>query len=566
MSFSVSLRTVIYFCFVVVYMPLFGQKKNKSQLFNRLTNGIPLSDLEIQHKLDSIPFFTDKEQALLYCYLGDHYQYRNATPKAIRYYYQAIESLKSIQADETTSYLNGIAYASLGAIYGKNYRSKIAFSFFHKAIQLNLKEKRGELFLIPIYTNISSLHYKLDHKDSSLIYIERAIALAHKRKLNIINSYAHLISNFPKHDSVPKYISYIKNTSNQKGLDALSLYTIRNSLIRNYFENKEYAKVDSVISLNMASFRKEQLDSIVYYNTKLNRGYLLLHDQKIKAATDNILPVIAYYKRQKLFRYITPVYDTLQNAYQREGNYKLAYQMHQSNLKNDSIIASYTASKQQEAQLIYDTLLEEKQSDFLSKNKQTRVYIALIIIACGFMIGLFLFQRKYKKQQHIEFNLISKKITAVTSQLKAIKDESLLTHQGLLLKTILLNEKQLFISELIKEFNVLCEGATSEEELKLYKSLEKQASANLKGIPSDKFEYHFEKIYPNFFQNLQNISEDLSIKEARIAALIKLNFDTKEIAEINKQESTTVNAVKSRLKQKLNLSKENSLYHYIQSI
>ncbi|MGB5981149.1 MAG: transcriptional regulator [Nonlabens sp.] len=66
---------------------------------------------------------------------------------------------------------------------------------------------------------------------------------------------------------------------------------------------------------------------------------------------------------------------------------------------------------------------------------------------------------------------------------------------------------------------------------------------------------HFEVLYPNFFKKLEEISQsELTIKEQRLASLIKINISNKEISDILGISSSSVLKAKSRLKVKLKLN------------
>jgi hypothetical protein len=67
------------------------------------------------------------------------------------------------------------------------------------------------------------------------------------------------------------------------------------------------------------------------------------------------------------------------------------------------------------------------------------------------------------------------------------------------------------------------------------------------------FKEHFEKIHPDFFNNLKTKHPDLSSSDIRLSAYIKLNLTNKEIATLQNIKPESVKRAKIRLKQKINL-------------
>ena len=78
------------------------------------------------------------------------------------------------------------------------------------------------------------------------------------------------------------------------------------------------------------------------------------------------------------------------------------------------------------------------------------------------------------------------------------------------------------------------------------------------------FEMHFEEIHPGFFKHLLDRYPDLSPNEKRLCAFIKLNMNTKDIAEITYQNPQSINVARSRLRNRLRLDREENLVSFLQ--
>lgn len=81
----------------------------------------------------------------------------------------------------------------------------------------------------------------------------------------------------------------------------------------------------------------------------------------------------------------------------------------------------------------------------------------------------------------------------------------------------------------------------------------------------DQFRLHFERVHPRFFQNLSALAA-LSTTELRYCAYLRMGLATKEIANLLNIEPHSVRVGKHRLKQKLQLSKDIDLEHFIQNV
>jgi hypothetical protein len=78
-----------------------------------------------------------------------------------------------------------------------------------------------------------------------------------------------------------------------------------------------------------------------------------------------------------------------------------------------------------------------------------------------------------------------------------------------------------------------------------------------------KFKSLFEKLHPGFFMLLGEKFPDITLAEKRIAALIRLQLTSKEMAAILGISEASALRTKSRLKARLNLSPEITLEDYL---
>ena len=83
---------------------------------------------------------------------------------------------------------------------------------------------------------------------------------------------------------------------------------------------------------------------------------------------------------------------------------------------------------------------------------------------------------------------------------------------------------------------------------------------------NDRFEKHFEDVYPGFFKSLISYSSNLTQNDLRFCAYLKMNQSTDEIAKLTNISIRTVESKKYRLKKKFKIQKDKSLTGFIHSI
>lgn len=82
----------------------------------------------------------------------------------------------------------------------------------------------------------------------------------------------------------------------------------------------------------------------------------------------------------------------------------------------------------------------------------------------------------------------------------------------------------------------------------------------------DEFKIHFNNAYPNFFDQLAKINNTLTIQDLRLCAYLKSGQTTKEIAQLTGLSVRSIESRRYRLRKKLNLVRDISLFEFIQTI
>ncbi len=82
----------------------------------------------------------------------------------------------------------------------------------------------------------------------------------------------------------------------------------------------------------------------------------------------------------------------------------------------------------------------------------------------------------------------------------------------------------------------------------------------------NEFETQFSTVFEDFYTNLDKIYPDLSAKERKLCAFLKLNFSTKEIATLTFQNPKSIDMARYRLRKKMQLDTGDNILDILKSI
>ena len=77
------------------------------------------------------------------------------------------------------------------------------------------------------------------------------------------------------------------------------------------------------------------------------------------------------------------------------------------------------------------------------------------------------------------------------------------------------------------------------------------------------FEIHFDKVHENFLKQLRSKFPALTVKDLKMAAYLRMNMTTKEIAQLFNMTYRGVETSRFRLRKKLELSKSENITEFL---
>ncbi|MDA3816845.1 MAG: hypothetical protein PF486_05665, partial [Prolixibacteraceae bacterium] len=74
---------------------------------------------------------------------------------------------------------------------------------------------------------------------------------------------------------------------------------------------------------------------------------------------------------------------------------------------------------------------------------------------------------------------------------------------------------------------------------------------------------YFNKVHPDFSNNLLNAYPGITPEELKLSYLLRLNMSSKDIAEITNKEIHSIDIARYRLRKKLNLERNEKLQDFL---
>ncbi|MFH6603941.1 tetratricopeptide repeat protein [Maribacter algicola] len=234
---------------------------------------------------------------------------------------------------------------------------------------------------------------------------------------------------------------------------------------------------------------------------------------------------------------------------------------------NDSLFTLKKAQQIEELKTIHETEKKEaeialQQEEIKTLNEKAKVdKLTKGLYAGGMASALALFGLSvFGYRQRIKKNRIARK-----KQEEIYKQEIAHKKKELASQTLHLVQKNTFLEELKENLENL---KNSPDKFKM--EFRRIAMLLKKEKASDRdwetFKTYFSEVHNDFDQKLKTLSSDITEKEIRLAAFLRMNLTTKEIAATMNVLPDSILKSKYRLKKKLGLDKNTDLVEFLSSI
>ena len=469
------------------------------------------------------------------------------TSQLIGRYNEAISySLELLKIGDTTNdkELIAISYLQIGNSYRALLRFKDALNFHNLAI-LKYKELGDELLLASAYNDLGATCCENEMYEQALDCFEKShnIFLEKKDTLNLARVYNSLGIIYSELDNLIEAKRYFLKSS------------------RIFEERKQF---NNVASLNN------------------NLGKLYVELGEFEVAKEYLLKSNNYSAEKNLIYVQLKNRQVYTELYKKQNNYKKAfYSLEHFIALNDSVRQKEIVQKVEQIRIAYDVDKMEKDLVLARKQnliKEKNLRIIIIMLLGVFIIGLLLMivlvvkNNQSKSKLFIsqkEKEISDLKITKIEDERRRVKEkfdtELAFKNRELISTTMHIVQKNKLINDIRSHLNVM-KLKTKENEI-IVQDIVNEIDRNvLIDRDWEIFVKHFKDVHPNFFDNLLKAHQDLTSKEVRYCAYSRLNLSAKEIATVLNITIRGVEKARSRIRSKMNLSKDIDLNIYLQTL
>ncbi len=192
-------------------------------------------------------------------------------------------------------------------------------------------------------------------------------------------------------------------------------------------------------------------------------------------------------------------------------------------------------------------LQQEKESQRLQRNF---IILGIVLLA---LISILLINRQRLRLKHRKESLEQEK-KIIETEVTAAKLQMEMFTRNIIEKTNLVEK----LEQQMKESN----ASAGQQEI----ITELSHLTILTEDDWDKFKELFEKIYPMFFQRLKITAPDITVAEQRMAALIRLQLTTRQMASMQGISPDSVHKTRQRLRQRIGVTNETNLEEFFVSL
>lgn len=243
---------------------------------------------------------------------------------------------------------------------------------------------------------------------------------------------------------------------------------------------------------------------------------------------------------------------------------KAYFYLQQAKQINDSLFSAKNNSDFLEIRNTYKETIQEKDREIIQQQilldekkdqnfrlKVFLVFIVLIIVSSILLIKIWLQRKQYKEKQHrIKFKAKLEK--EKHEEVIEVKNKEITSY------TLQLINKERIISDLLQKLEQQLDAAT-------FRAIRNQSKDFNKNLWKE-FNERFTHVNSSFYSNLQIKYPTLSPTDLKYCALIKLNFNGNEMAQLLNLSLPSVHIARHRIRKKFGLQRKDNLTKFLNEI
>jgi tetratricopeptide (TPR) repeat protein len=480
----------------------------------------------------------DEGQAQYYLAAGHIKDIRGNQLHAIQDFQKAV-ALSRISGNRN---LESYAFNSIGNLSLTRNENELALHYFDEALTI-AGELADQGSAATVLTNIGRVYENMGLLDSALIFMNKGLAiregLGYRRGVassGIVTG--NLLIKMQRYREAVDLLGEAQDIYTALNDDAGICYALkRKANALNFLGNKEMAMTDA--------------------------GNALFLARKIKNPT-----------------LLSSTYSTLADMSAHNGDFENAY--HYTVLRNrlqDSLANDNKDRIIKELEIQFQTARKDDTINLLQQQNEIQqknnILLMVSFAALAIILVLTLISFRFKalalkrqKKLYEQENTIRNQENALREKEQQMLKEDLEARNREMaskaLEMLRVNETIESIIEKLGEFN-----DSNHENENLSKSLQSIVSeleSQLKNNSWNEFERIFNNIHSDFFIKLLETCPNLTPAEIKIAALLKLNLNTKEMAALTYKSESGIKSTRFRLRKKLGLNSDDSLVPYLMQL
>ncbi len=468
--------------------------------------------------------------------------------EAVNYSEKALELAKSLENKKLQLH----SYSSLGnnLLFIGRYDEALNNYLLSLRIAEQLNDKN---FIFQTYHNLGVLKDRLQQFDEALEYYFKALGYYEKNIYKtsaknlqyqypvIYNSIGNIYETKKDYKTSEEY--YIKAYNLAKNSDNEVFGVITNNLGKLEIEMGNLDKAYSYLNESI-EFRKRINDQFGIAKSYVFLALYYKEKKNLMSAIECANKALEISQKTKTFLTSQNAFMMLSEVYELIPDYQKAlYYYKQYKFLSDSLLNDKKYNEIARLQLQYDYEIANKEKEV----KDQKVRFRLIFVSSSLLLGLiilsllfFLSKSRNKRirleKEKLEKDMLIKNKELTTNVMYMLKKNELIdsiTQRLLALKGKFTDDNRESIQKIIFDLQSITDHEVWEE-----------------------FELRFQSVHEDFYKNLKARFPDLTPSEIKLAAFLRLNMTSKDIASITGQSINSLETARYRLRKKLGITNQ----------
>lgn len=546
---------------------LAAEKKWKEQRDEELLTQLYLSHLSYLDELDAYDSMIsmahqirrllkskpEKESIQTYLLLGSAFYSKRNYDSLVYWQKQAQRLIK----EDSPHYGTYLLVNGLKSYLEESYVQAIASLI--KAAEY-FEANQDHKYLAVTYNNLAVNYEKLDNRTAYQEYLLKAIEINKEHGFinDLISNYNNLGISYRKQNLLEEaLVTYDLAYTELKKINSPMLLAQNLTNRANILEKKGDFKTAEKLFLECEQISETHGIAYGVMLSQVNLGNLYRQMKQFDLAQKRLEKALELSEELSVLRERALIFERIAWLARDQQDFEKAYQyITQYYTLNDSLISESVKKDANELKEKYEAEKKELEILALSKNK---LYQQFLITLLGMGILALVITLQWWRNKHRTSVLERKQEEERLKFLLELKEKELLADS--LKRVSVMNTKDAIyheLKELIKELP----KTQSSKFVSILNELKGEQDQSM----LEEFETRFLGVYESFFTKLKAIAPDLTPTELRAAALIRLNFTSKEMALITNRSVGTIDNLRSSIRKKLNLSEEDNLLDKLSQI